>query len=188
MPTLPLVKYQLPSQAQLRLIRRLLEAAETVGGVLLHAHRYPPSGVVEHVQNFCGSWSQIFPPNPLDGYPSAYAIISNCAGFAREICYAMTGGEHLCPESWLPEIESWGVKQTRRAVIQGRPGPARVYLACDADPRHHRAAGASCARAQDVPVRRQYDAASSWARACGIAVPARRRGRAERLSNRFHPE
>ena len=40
--------------------------------------------------------------------PSAYAIISNCAGFAREICYAMTGGEHLCPESWLPEIEWWG--------------------------------------------------------------------------------
>ena len=40
--------------------------------------------------------------------PSAYAIISNCAGFAREICYAMTGGEHLCPESWLPEKEWWG--------------------------------------------------------------------------------
>lgn len=71
-----------------------------------------------------------------------------------------------------------GLKQTRRALVQG--AAAHVYLACDADPRLTDPLRALCAE-KAIP-RQQHDAAAAgyclrYRRAC------RRCGRPERLNN-----
>ena len=61
-----------------------------------------------------------------------------------------------------------GLKQTRRAIVQG--AAAHVYLACDADPRLTEPLRELC-RAQDVPCDGSMTL-QQLGRACGIAVPA----------------
>ena len=61
-----------------------------------------------------------------------------------------------------------GLKQTRRALIQG--AAAHVYLACDADPRLTEPLRELC-RTQDVPCNGSMTL-QQLGRACGIAVPA----------------
>ena len=61
-----------------------------------------------------------------------------------------------------------GLKQTRRALVQG--AAAHVYLACDADPRLTDPLRELC-RTQDVPCDGSMTL-QQLGRACGIAVPA----------------
>ena len=61
-----------------------------------------------------------------------------------------------------------GVKQTRRAIVDGRA--ARVFLAEDADPRVTGPVEELC-REKDIPVER-VSQMKELGSACGIAVPS----------------
>ncbi|HAX30569.1 MAG TPA: hypothetical protein DCX96_04740 [Oscillibacter sp.] len=110
---------------------------------------------------------QIFPPIPLD------ASLRLCYNFKLR---GIRPRDLLCddrrrapvPGELASRDRVVGLKQTRRAVMQG--AARAVYLASDADPRLTEPLRELC-RAQDVPCDGSMTL-QQLGRACGIAVPA----------------
>ena len=99
-----------------------------------------------------------------------YAIISNCAGMFSAKFAMQTGLANREGRSVLEELATsekvTGLKQTRRAIAAGHA--ARVYLACDADPRLVEPVRAGCQLAR-IPTVTEFTMAQ-LGRVCGIEV------------------